>query len=120
MSSANVNFYYYILRFHLCSWFIGIILHQRYWHWSMCQVVNLTSAAYLFSSFSLKVEAKIINFFPSRVVCYYIIELWFYFLKIGIKINEVDMLTSRGYDRLRISSRTIEAYLIQVHIVVSH
>ncbi|KAK8467659.1 hypothetical protein PHAVU_007G121568 [Phaseolus vulgaris] len=32
----------------------------------------------------------------------------------GIKINEVDMLTSRAYDRLRISSRTIEAYLIQI------
>ncbi|KAL5148281.1 Protein ACTIVITY OF BC1 COMPLEX KINASE 7, chloroplastic [Glycine soja] len=32
----------------------------------------------------------------------------------GIKINEVDMLASRGYDRLRISSHTIEAYLIQI------
>jgi len=32
----------------------------------------------------------------------------------GIKINQVDTLTSRGYDRLRISSRAIEAYLIQV------
>lgn len=33
----------------------------------------------------------------------------------GIKIDQVDTLTSRGYDRLRISSRAIEAYLIQVH-----
>ena len=33
----------------------------------------------------------------------------------GIKINQVDMLTSRGYDPLRISSHAIEAYLIQVH-----
>lgn len=32
----------------------------------------------------------------------------------GIKINQVDTLTSRGYDRLRISSRAIEAYLIQI------
>ncbi|KAK7299818.1 hypothetical protein RJT34_10646 [Clitoria ternatea] len=32
----------------------------------------------------------------------------------GIKINHVDTLTSRGYDRLRISSRATEAYLIQI------
>ncbi|KAL2316546.1 hypothetical protein Fmac_030422 [Flemingia macrophylla] len=32
----------------------------------------------------------------------------------GIKINQVDTLTSRGYDRLRISSRATEAYLIQI------
>jgi len=57
-------------------------------------------------------------FFPSTVY-HYTIELWFYILEIGIKINEVDMLTSRGYDLLRISSHTIEAYLIQVYILVS-
>ncbi|KAL2666218.1 hypothetical protein GLYMA_02G308600v4 [Glycine max] len=32
----------------------------------------------------------------------------------GIKIDYVDTLTSRGYDRLRISSRATEAYLIQI------
>lgn len=32
----------------------------------------------------------------------------------GIKINQIDTLTSRGYNRLRISSRAIEAYLIQI------
>ncbi|KAF7827051.1 protein ACTIVITY OF BC1 COMPLEX KINASE 7, chloroplastic-like [Senna tora] len=32
----------------------------------------------------------------------------------GIKINQVDTLTSRGYDRMQISSRAIEAYLIQI------
>ncbi|KAK7258324.1 hypothetical protein RIF29_23897 [Crotalaria pallida] len=32
----------------------------------------------------------------------------------GIKINQLDTLTSRGYDQLRISSRAIEAYLIQI------
>ncbi|XP_061344109.1 protein ACTIVITY OF BC1 COMPLEX KINASE 7, chloroplastic-like [Gastrolobium bilobum] len=32
----------------------------------------------------------------------------------GIKINQVDTLTSSGYDILRISSRAIEAYLIQI------
>ncbi|TKY57519.1 disease resistance protein RPM1 [Spatholobus suberectus] len=32
----------------------------------------------------------------------------------GIKIDQVDTLTSRGYDRLRISSRATEAYLLQV------
>ncbi|KAG5109211.1 hypothetical protein JHK82_038434 [Glycine max] len=32
----------------------------------------------------------------------------------GIKIDQVDTLTSRGYDRLRISSRATEAYLIQI------
>ncbi|CAJ2668333.1 unnamed protein product [Trifolium pratense] len=32
----------------------------------------------------------------------------------GVKINQVDTLTSRGYDRLRISSHAIEAYLIQI------
>ncbi|XP_027330887.1 protein ACTIVITY OF BC1 COMPLEX KINASE 7, chloroplastic-like isoform X2 [Abrus precatorius] len=32
----------------------------------------------------------------------------------GIKIDRVDTLTSRGYDRLRISSRATEAYLIQI------
>jgi len=36
----------------------------------------------------------------------------------GIKIDQVDTLTSRGYDRLRISSRATEAYLIQVHILI--
>lgn len=71
MSRTNDNFYYCILRFHLCSWFIGIILHRRYWHWSMYQVVNSTSASYLISSFSLKVEATIINFFPSSSMSLY-------------------------------------------------
>ncbi|KAF4359302.1 hypothetical protein F8388_021854 [Cannabis sativa] len=32
----------------------------------------------------------------------------------GIKINELNMLDSRGYSRSRISSRAIEAYLIQI------
>ncbi|XP_031404491.1 protein ACTIVITY OF BC1 COMPLEX KINASE 7, chloroplastic-like isoform X1 [Punica granatum] len=32
----------------------------------------------------------------------------------GVKINRLDMLDSRGYDRSRISSRAIEAYLIQI------
>ncbi|XP_020234378.1 protein ACTIVITY OF BC1 COMPLEX KINASE 7, chloroplastic [Cajanus cajan] len=32
----------------------------------------------------------------------------------GIKIDQVNTLTSRGYDRLRISSRATEAYLIQI------
>ncbi|GKV18251.1 hypothetical protein SLEP1_g28657 [Rubroshorea leprosula] len=32
----------------------------------------------------------------------------------GIKINQLDELDSRGYDRSRISSRVIEAYLIQL------
>lgn len=32
----------------------------------------------------------------------------------GIKINQVDILDSRGYNRSRISSRAIEAYLIQI------
>ncbi|KAG2405581.1 Protein ACTIVITY OF BC1 COMPLEX KINASE 7 [Vigna angularis] len=32
----------------------------------------------------------------------------------SIKIDQVDTLTSRGYDRLRISSRATEAYLIQI------
>ncbi|RDX66476.1 Protein ACTIVITY OF BC1 COMPLEX KINASE 7, chloroplastic, partial [Mucuna pruriens] len=32
----------------------------------------------------------------------------------GIKIDQVDTLTSRGYDRLRIASRATEAYLIQI------
>lgn len=32
----------------------------------------------------------------------------------GIKINELNLLDSRGYSRSRISSRAIEAYLIQV------
>lgn len=32
----------------------------------------------------------------------------------GVKINHLDMLDSRGYDRSRISSRAIEAYLIQI------
>ncbi|MED6106285.1 Protein ACTIVITY OF BC1 COMPLEX KINASE 7, chloroplastic, variant 2 [Stylosanthes scabra] len=32
----------------------------------------------------------------------------------GIKINQVDVLTSRGCDPIRISSRAIEAYLIQI------
>ncbi|KAI9084622.1 hypothetical protein K1719_033404 [Acacia pycnantha] len=32
----------------------------------------------------------------------------------GIKINQVDVLTSRGFDRMKISSRAIEAYLIQI------
>lgn len=32
----------------------------------------------------------------------------------GIKINRVDMLDSRGHSRSRISSRAIEAYLIQI------
>ncbi|KAL9270624.1 ACTIVITY OF BC1 COMPLEX KINASE 7, chloroplastic-like protein [Drosera capensis] len=32
----------------------------------------------------------------------------------GIKINRVDMLDARGYDRSRIASRSIEAYLIQI------
>ncbi|KAF9669646.1 hypothetical protein SADUNF_Sadunf14G0128900 [Salix dunnii] len=32
----------------------------------------------------------------------------------GVKINSLDMLDSRGYDRSRISSRAIEAYLIQI------
>lgn len=32
----------------------------------------------------------------------------------GVKINHLDMLDSRGYDRSQISSRAIEAYLIQI------
>ncbi|KAF5482628.1 hypothetical protein F2P56_003183 [Juglans regia] len=32
----------------------------------------------------------------------------------GIKINRLDMLDSRGYNRSRISSRAIESYLIQI------
>lgn len=32
----------------------------------------------------------------------------------GIKINQVDMIDGRGYSRSRISSRAIEAYLIQI------
>ncbi|KAL9264090.1 ACTIVITY OF BC1 COMPLEX KINASE 7, chloroplastic-like protein [Drosera capensis] len=32
----------------------------------------------------------------------------------GIKINRVDMLDARGYDRSRIASRSIESYLIQI------
>ncbi|XVE78297.1 hypothetical protein DITRI_Ditri13aG0133500 [Diplodiscus trichospermus] len=32
----------------------------------------------------------------------------------GIKINQVDAIDSRGYNRSRISSRAIEAYLIQI------
>ncbi|KAK4751078.1 hypothetical protein SAY87_004560 [Trapa incisa] len=32
----------------------------------------------------------------------------------GIKINQLEMIDSRGYDRSRISSRAIEAYLIQI------
>ncbi|KAE8075508.1 hypothetical protein FH972_014218 [Carpinus fangiana] len=32
----------------------------------------------------------------------------------GIKINRVDMLDSRGHSRSRISSRAIEAYLVQI------
>ncbi|KAG7989893.1 hypothetical protein I3843_03G260200 [Carya illinoinensis] len=32
----------------------------------------------------------------------------------GIKINRLDMIDSRGYNRSRISSRAIEAYLIQI------
>ncbi|XP_019435765.1 PREDICTED: uncharacterized protein LOC109342169 [Lupinus angustifolius] len=32
----------------------------------------------------------------------------------GIKINQLDSLTSRGYDQFKISSRAIEAYLIQI------
>ncbi|XWS75904.1 hypothetical protein CRYUN_Cryun01aG0131700 [Craigia yunnanensis] len=32
----------------------------------------------------------------------------------GIKINQLDVLDSRGYNRSRISSRAIEAYLIQI------
>ncbi|CAK7349142.1 unnamed protein product [Dovyalis caffra] len=32
----------------------------------------------------------------------------------GVKINRLDMLDSRGYDRSRISSRAIESYLIQI------
>jgi hypothetical protein len=35
-------------------------------------------------------------------------------LWIGIKINQVDMLDSRGYNRIQIASQAIEAYLIQV------
>lgn len=37
----------------------------------------------------------------------------------GIKINRLEMLDARGYSRSRISSRAIEAYLIQVKIVSS-
>lgn len=32
----------------------------------------------------------------------------------GVKINRLDMLDSRGYNRSRISSRSIESYLIQI------
>ncbi|KAF8409743.1 hypothetical protein HHK36_005822 [Tetracentron sinense] len=32
----------------------------------------------------------------------------------GIKINKLDMIDARGYDRSRISSRAIESYLIQI------
>ncbi|XP_010551963.1 PREDICTED: uncharacterized protein LOC104822435 [Tarenaya hassleriana] len=32
----------------------------------------------------------------------------------GVKINKLDTLDSRGYDRSRIASRAIEAYLIQI------
>ncbi|KAK4768416.1 hypothetical protein SAY87_003557 [Trapa incisa] len=32
----------------------------------------------------------------------------------GVKINQLEMLDSRGFDRSRISSRAIEAYLIQI------
>ncbi|KAK9284351.1 hypothetical protein L1049_023522 [Liquidambar formosana] len=32
----------------------------------------------------------------------------------GIKINQVDVIDSRGYNRSRVSSRAIEAYLIQI------
>ncbi|CAN1121179.1 Protein ACTIVITY OF BC1 COMPLEX KINASE 7, chloroplastic [Linum perenne] len=32
----------------------------------------------------------------------------------GVKINELDMLDSRGFNRSRVSSRAIEAYLIQI------
>lgn len=32
----------------------------------------------------------------------------------GIKINQLDMIDARGYSRSRISSRAIEAYLIQI------
>ncbi|KAI3930201.1 hypothetical protein MKW92_018060, partial [Papaver armeniacum] len=31
----------------------------------------------------------------------------------GVKINNLDMVDARGFDRSRISSRSIEAYLIQ-------
>lgn len=33
----------------------------------------------------------------------------------GIKINKLDALAARGYNRSRIASRAIEAYLIQVN-----
>lgn len=32
----------------------------------------------------------------------------------GVKIDRLNLLDSRGFDRSRISSRAIEAYLIQV------
>ncbi|KAJ9169921.1 hypothetical protein P3X46_018064 [Hevea brasiliensis] len=32
----------------------------------------------------------------------------------GVKINQLDMLDSRGYNRSRISARSVEAYLIQI------
>lgn len=32
----------------------------------------------------------------------------------GVKINNLDMIDARGFNRSRISSRSIEAYLIQV------
>lgn len=34
---------------------------------------------------------------------------------LGIKINKLDALAARGYNRSRIASRAIEAYLIQVY-----
>lgn len=59
-------------------------------------------------------------------LCHYATELGFvtaltliYFLGTSVKINQVDTLMSRDYDRDRISSRAIEAYLIQVLNLVS-
>lgn len=75
----------------------------------MYQVIILTSAHFL-----------------KCCLCHYANELGFvtaltliYFLGTGVKINQVDTLMSRGYDRDRISSRAIEAYLIQVLNLVS-
>ncbi|KAL8495225.1 hypothetical protein ACS0TY_019399 [Phlomoides rotata] len=33
---------------------------------------------------------------------------------LGIKINQLDMIDARGYNRSKISSRAIDAYLIQI------
>lgn len=36
-------------------------------------------------------------------------------VQLGVKINKLDTLAARGYNRSRIASRAIEAYLIQVN-----